>query len=39
MRLIDDASLRKRLGEAAAKRAHGPLQWSESLPRYLAALR
>lgn len=38
MRLIDDGALRKRLGAAAAKRAHGPLQWSESLPRYLAAL-
>lgn len=38
MRLIDDSALRKRLGAAAARRAHGPKQWRESLPRYLEAL-
>lgn len=37
--LLKDGALRAKLGEAAAKRVHDELQWSQALKRYLALIR
>jgi phosphatidylinositol alpha-1,6-mannosyltransferase len=39
LRLLGDEALRKRLGAAAAARAHGEAQWTNAISRYLDALR
>jgi hypothetical protein len=38
LRLLDDASLKKRLSAGASARARGPAQWTNAVRDFLAAL-
>ncbi|MFA4994200.1 MAG: glycosyltransferase family 4 protein [Bdellovibrionales bacterium] len=38
LKLLDDETLRRKLGQAAKKRAQQELIWSKALPRFIAAL-